>query len=153
MRGVSLAALMLVSMCAATAANAEDQYWRHETVKGFEKYYTVTDDGSHFIIWCEPARKLAGATLDIDIKGKGAPARETIKIVLDRAAFDVTADAQGYVKSECAACADRSTMLWKKLETARNLAVRFSDERYSQFSLRGVREVLKDSPCAPGRAS
>lgn len=153
MRSVSLATLMILTISASTVAQAQEQYWRREIVKGFEKYYTFTDDGSHFIIWCEPARKLAGATLDIDIKGQGAPARETIKIVLDRSAFDVAADAQGYVKSDCAACADRSTMLWRKLEGARTLAVRFSDDRFSQFSLRGIREVLKDSPCAPRSTS
>lgn len=153
MRGIILAAAAALTMTSATAAFADDLYWRHETVKGFEKYFTSTEDGSHFIIWCNPARGLAGAILDIDIKGHNAPARKTIKIVLDRSAFDVAADEQGYVKSDCPACADRSEMLWKKLEGAKNLAVRFADESYSQFSLRGVREVLKGSPCAPGRSS
>ncbi|NBN63899.1 hypothetical protein GWI72_04570 [Microvirga tunisiensis] len=145
---------LLVLLASLQTASASDQsYWRHETVKGFEKYYTSTRDGSHFIIWCNPARKLAGTVLDIDIKGQSAPARKTIQIVLDRSAIDVPADENGFVRADCPACSDRSEMLWKKLSSSTNLAVRFNDETVSRFSTRGAREVLKGSPCAPARSS
>ncbi|WP_417671516.1 hypothetical protein [Roseibium sp.] len=129
------------------AAAIQNGSWHNETVQGFEKYWTETKDGARFTIWCNRKRNLAGTVIDIDIDGKNAPAKKNIRVVVDRHMIKMRADSKGYVQTDCAACADGYTVLWNRLRSGVTLAVKFDDERYAAFSLRGAREILSENVC------
>jgi hypothetical protein len=136
----------LFCFCGSASAVQYGQ-WKNETVQGFEKFWTETADGSRFTIWCNRKRNLSGTVVDIDIDGRNAPAQRSIRVVIDRSMLKLTADANGYVQTDCAACADGYTVLWNRLRSGTNLAVKFEDDRYAVFSLKGAREALSSSTC------
>ncbi|WP_417688818.1 hypothetical protein [Roseibium sp.] len=146
LRKIILSAIVVTGF-AAPAAAIQNGNWQNETVQGFEKYWTETQDGSRFTIWCNRKRNLSGTVIDIDINGRNAPARKNIRVVIDRHMITMAADAKGYVQTDCAACADGYTVLWNRLRSGVTLAVKFDDERYAAFSLKGAREILSDSVC------
>ncbi|WP_213215532.1 hypothetical protein [Roseibium polysiphoniae] len=143
----TLILLLPLAFYAGPAFAAQTGNWKTDKVQGFEKYWTETADGSRFTIWCNRSRSVSGTVVDIDIDGRNAPARKKIRVVIDRSMLKMDADAKGYVQTNCAACADGYTVLWNRLRSGVSLAVKFDDERYAAFSLKGAREILSDSVC------
>ncbi|MBD8890203.1 hypothetical protein [Roseibium litorale] len=142
-----ISGLLSLALFPSTVLAAQSGDWHVDTVKGFEKYWTKADDGSLFTIWCHRTRKLSGTVIDVDIRGKAAPARKTMRVIIDRHMQKVTADTAGYVQTDCAACADGYTVLWQRLRTGHHLSVMFEDESMAKFSLTGARDVLAESAC------
>ncbi|MEJ8476631.1 hypothetical protein [Roseibium algae] len=131
----------------APAAAIKHGKWNNEKIQGFEKYWTDAADGSRFTIWCHKKRKYSGTVVDIDIDGKNAPPSKEISIVIDRKLLNMTADEGGYVQTDCATCADGYKVLWNRLRSGSSLAVKFKDNRYAAFSLKGAREILSKDTC------
>lgn len=143
----NMLALLALTTVSSPAFVVNSGNWHNEVVKGFEKYWTETNDGSRFTIWCNRKRNLSGTVIDIDIAGRNAPPRKSIKVVIDRQMITMSADSRGYVQTDCAACADGYTVLWNRLRTGVSMAVKFDDERYAAFSLKGARDILSNSVC------
>ncbi|KZM48614.1 hypothetical protein [Labrenzia sp. OB1] len=137
-----VAALLSVSAWAETF-----EKWSSGDVNGFTRYWTTNKQGANFVVWCHPERKVNGTLLHIVVEGRTPPPDTRAKLILDQEVLDLPVNKQGYIDSECATCADSFGYVWHKLRSARSLAVKFQDERYAVFSLKGARQILPGPVC------
>lgn len=141
--GAAIAGVLL-----STAASADSfGKWNSGDVDGYTRYWTINSVGSSFVVWCHPRRAINGTLLQVEIDGT-RPAPETrIKLILDREILELPVNAHGYVDTGCATCADSFGYVWHKLRGARSMAVKFQDDRYAGFSLKGARETIPGPVC------
>ncbi|NVK34368.1 MAG: hypothetical protein HWE23_07800 [Rhodobacteraceae bacterium] len=122
--------------------------WKTEDVQGFQKYWTTTKNGDSFAIWCNPSRSVSGTVIDIAIKGFRAPPDRSIRLIFGRSKLmHLQADKDGYVQTNCAACADAYKVVWNRMRSGGHVAVKFDDERYAVFSLKGANKILTGNMC------
>ncbi|MCV0427759.1 MAG: hypothetical protein K5905_20065 [Roseibium sp.] len=126
--------------------------WNSGTVGGFTRYWTTNNVGSNnvgsnFVVWCHPKRKINGTLLHIEIEGKAPPPGTRIKLILDQEILDLPVNKQGYIDSGCATCADSFDYVWHKLRSSQTMAVKFKDNSYAGFSLKGAQKILPGSVC------
>lgn len=141
-----VAAFSALALSTSIAAK-EAEKWHNETVQNFQKYWTANNSGSKFIIWCNPDRKVSGTLIDIKINGQKAPPGTRIRVVIDRDMIKLPSDSSGYIQTSCATCADSFKFLWNRLRSATSLAVKFEDDRYANFSLKGASRILPGPTC------
>jgi len=131
-----------------SAAGAETaEKWNSGEINGFTRYWTTNNEGANFVVWCHPERKINGTLLHIEIGGKTPKPNTRVKLILDREVLDLPVNEQGYIDSGCATCADSFGYVWHKLRSSHSLAVKFHDESYAGFSLRGAQQILPGPVC------
>ncbi|POF31521.1 hypothetical protein [Roseibium marinum] len=138
---------LAVSLLSNVAGAETVEKWNSGEVNGFTRFWTTNNEGSNFVVWCHPQRKVNGTLLHIVIAGDTPPPDTRVKLILDREVLDLPVNKQGYIDSGCATCADSFDYVWHKLRSSRSLAVKFQDERYAGFSLRGARQIIPGSVC------
>lgn len=143
-----ICAVVFLALAFSTPTVAkQSEKWHNETVQNFQKYWTVNNSGSKFIIWCNPDRNVSGTLIDIKIDGQTAPPGTRIRVVIDNDMIKLPSDANGYIQTSCATCADSFRFLWNRLRSSVSLAVKFEDDRYADFSLRGASRILPGPSC------
>jgi hypothetical protein len=85
--------------------------------------------------------------LHVVIDGKTPKPNTRIKLIIDREIMQLPVNSEGYTDTGCATCADSFEYIWHQLRSATAIAVKFSDDRYAGFSLKGAREVLPANAC------
>ena len=109
---------------------------------------TSLDPGFQFGV--PTARKSSLPLISIDIKGRLPVPKTLIRVELDHRLIKFTADRDGYIRSDCPACADNMRYFWQLLRNSARFAVLFDeDRRYAGFSTRGVGEVIPPTVCEP----
>lgn len=121
--------------------------WNSGNVNGFTRYWTTNNVGANFVVWCHPLRKVNGTLLHIEIQGKTPAPNSRIKLILDQEILDLPINKQGYVSSACATCADSFGYVWHKLRSAQTMAVKYEDNSYAGFSLKGAQKILPGAVC------
>ncbi len=134
-----------VLLCGASAQTVDK--WSRGEVDGFTRYWTTNNVGSSFVVWCHPNRKTNGTLLHVEIEGTTPSPNTRIKLVIDNEIMNLPINAQGYTDTGCATCADTFEYVWHRLRSATAIAVKFSDERYAGFSLKGAKEILPPEVC------
>ncbi len=138
--------LLATLLCLPAGAETVEK-WSSGEVNGFTRFWTTNNQGANFVVWCHPQRKVNGTLLHIVIEGKTPPPDTRVKLILDQEVLDLPVNKQGYISSECATCADSFDYVWHKLRSSRSLAVKFQDERYAGFSLRGAHQIIPGPVC------
>lgn len=129
-------------------ANAETiEKWHKGEVDGFTRYWTTNNVGANFVVWCHPERKVNGTVLHIEIEGRTPQPNSRVKLVIDQELLELPVNKQGYIDTDCAHCADSFGYVWHKLRSATAIAVKFNDQRYAGFSLRGAKQILPGPVC------
>ena len=140
-------ASIIIAMLPNTATAKTIGKWNSGMVNGFTRYWTTNNVGSNFVVWCHPERKVNGTLLHIEIEGKTPSPNTRIKLILDQEILDLPVNRQGYVDSGCATCADSFGYVWHKLRSSQTMAVKFKDNSYAGFSLKGARNILPGAVC------
>lgn len=139
---------IIASLFLFSAAEAQTvEKWSRDEVKGFTRYWTTNNVGASFVVWCHPKRKTNGTLLHVVIDGKTPKPNTRIKLIIDREIMQLPVNSEGYTDTGCATCADSFEYIWHQLRSATAIAVKFSDDRYAGFSLKGAREVLPANAC------
>lgn len=141
---------LIAGLVLTGSALANDEYgsWHLDKVQGFDKYWTESREGDRFTIWCNKNRSVAGTVIDIDIGGFSAPPGRNVRVIFGRGTMmRLAADSKGYIQTNCAACADAFKVLWNRMRRGGHVAVKFDDERYALFSLKGAGKVLSADMC------
>jgi len=144
-KAISTALLGFALMGSANAQTVEK--WSRGEVNGFTRYWTTNNVGSSFVVWCHPDRKTNGTLLHVVIDGKTPEPNTRIKLVIDTEIMQLPVNGQGYTDTDCAHCADTFEYVWHRLRSATAIAVKFADERYAGFSLKGAAEILPADVC------
>ncbi|PVB60985.1 hypothetical protein [Labrenzia sp. 011] len=147
MKNIATISLLAASLLSGMAQAATVEKWNSGEINGFTRYWTTNNQGSNFVVWCHPERNVNGTILHILIDGSTPPPDTRVKLIMDQEILDLPVNKQGYIASGCATCADSFDYVWHKLRSARSLAVKFQDERYAGFSLRGAREIMPGPVC------
>ncbi|MCR9282768.1 MULTISPECIES: hypothetical protein [Stappiaceae] len=143
-----LSAAIIASALLPTSALAETAgKWKSGEINGFTRYWTTNNLGANFVVWCHPKRRINGTLLHIDIDGKMPPPRSRIKLIMDREILELPINEQGYVETACAACSDSFGYVWHRLRSSHSLAVKFQDDSYAGFSLRGAQKIIPGNVC------
>lgn len=140
-------ALVAISLLSHTANAETFAKWSRGDVDGFTRYWTTNNVGANFVIWCHPDRKVNGTVLHIEIDGQTPAPSSHIKLIIDQEILDLPVNKQGYIGSDCATCSDSFSYVWHRLRAATTLAVKFEDNRYAGFSLKGVKQILPGPVC------
>ena len=100
--------------------------------------FSCNDLGDDGRLWIElGGQPISGGPVTIDIDGQE---------------FQMMAWSDGgNINTECRACAENYTSLWKATAAGNTMAVRASDGRSAAFSLRGSRDALGDQACLPAQ--
>jgi hypothetical protein len=141
--GAFIAILLIPS--ATSAANVGK--WHSGEVDGFTRYWTTNKVGSSFVVWCHPDRQVNGTLLHIVIDGKTPTPNTRLKLVLDQEILELPVNDQGYIDTGCATCSDSFGYIWHRLRAAHSMAVKFYDQRYAGFSLKGAPDILPGKVC------
>ncbi|MEM9632360.1 MAG: hypothetical protein AAGA50_13605 [Pseudomonadota bacterium] len=139
--------LVLTAVLSSSAVGKTVGKWNSGKVDGFTRYWTTNNVGANFVVWCHPERKVNGTLLHIEIEGKSPPPESRIKLILDQEILDLPVNNQGYIGSACATCADSFDYVWHKLRSAHTMAVKFDDDSYAGFSLKGAQAILPGAVC------
>ncbi len=143
-----VAGALLASMLLSTAALAASAgKWNSGEVNGFKRYWTTNNSGASFVVWCHPERKVNGTLFHILIDGKTPAPNTRIKLVLDKEILELPVNNQGYIDTGCATCSDSFGYIWHRMRAAHSMAVKFYDQRYAGFSLKGAPEILPGPVC------
>lgn len=142
------AGAFFVGALLSTAAHADTiGKWSRGEVNGFTRYWTSNNLGANFVVWCHPKRKVNGTLLHVEIDGKTPAPNTRIKLIMDQEILELPVNEQGYIDSGCATCSDSFGYVWHRLRASHTMAVKFHDNRYAGFSLRGAREILPGPVC------
>lgn len=147
MRKLYSATVLLSALLSASAFAGTVENWNSSKINGYTRYWTTNRGGANFIVWCHPTRPFNGTLLQIEIDGKTPPPESRIKVVLDKDIFELPVNKHGYIGSDCATCADSFDYVWHRLRSSSSVAVKFTDERYALFSLKGANAVLPGAAC------
>lgn len=140
--------VFLVGALLSTASLADTiGKWNRGEVNGFTRYWTTNNSGANFVVWCHPDRKVNGTLLHIEIDGQTPTPNTRIKLIMDQEILELPVNNQGYIDSGCATCSDSFGYVWHQLRASHTLAVKFHDNRYAGFSLRGARDILPGPVC------
>ena len=142
-----IAAVIVFALLPTAAVAKTVGKWNSGQVNGFTRYWTTSHSGSNFIVWCHPKRQVNGTLLHVEISGKTPPPHSRIKLILDDEILELPVNKQGYVSSDCPTCADSFGYVWHKLRSANTMAVKFQDNSYSGFSLKGAPTILPGAVC------
>ncbi|MHA7772434.1 hypothetical protein [Roseibium sp. M-1] len=143
-----LGAAMLAGLILSGTATADTiGKWNRGDVDGFTRYWTTNSDGASFVIWCHPQRKINGTLLHVEIGGKTPKPNTRIKLIMDREILELPINDHGYVDSGCPTCSDSFGYVWHKLRSSHTLAVKYQDNSYAGFSLRGAQEIIPGPVC------
>lgn len=144
----TLITTLLASFILFGGAHAQTiEKWSRGEVDGFTRYWTTNNLGSSFVVWCHPERKTNGTLLHVEIEGATPAPNTRIKLVIDKEIMNLPINGQGYTDTGCATCADTFEYVWHRLRSATAIAVKFADERYAGFSLKGAKEILPAEVC------
>lgn len=138
-----IAAMILPGAAAAETAGK----WNSGEINGFTRYWTTNNDGANFVIWCHPERKINGTLLQVEIGGRMPKPSTRIKVIMDREILELPINDHGYIDSGCPTCSDSFGYVWHKLRSSHTLAVKYHDDSYAGFSLRGAREIIPGPVC------
>lgn len=141
--GAILAGLLL----SGTASAASFGKWNSGEINGFTRYWTKNNVGDNFVVWCHPVRKVNGTLLHIEIDGQTPAPNTRIKLIMDQEILELPVNSQGYIDSGCATCSDSFGYVWHRLRSAHTMAVKFQDNRYAGFSLKGAQQILPGPVC------
>ncbi|WP_420414744.1 hypothetical protein [Roseibium sp.] len=130
-----------------TAEAQTIEKWNRGEVDGFTRYWTTNNVGASFVVWCHPERKTNGTLLHVVIDGATPQPNSRIKLVIDKDIIQLPVNGEGYTDTGCATCADSFEYVWHQLRSATAIAVKFSDNRYAGFSLKGAKELLPAKAC------
>ncbi|MEM8702120.1 MAG: hypothetical protein AAGF82_09865 [Pseudomonadota bacterium] len=130
-----------------TALGETTGKWHRGDVDGFTRYWTTNDVGSNFVVWCHPQRQVNGTLLHVEIEGRMPPPNSRVRVILDSSVLDVSVNEHGYIGTGCPACSDSFGYIWHKIRSSRTLAVKFQDDTYAGFSLKGALNVLPGNVC------
>ncbi len=149
---IALIALGCVVALPYSAAQAQDGpygVWSHEQINGVDRFWSETQTGSSFTIWCKALGDRFATILDIDIEGRSAPPLETVQVGFDGDALKFRADENGNIQMTCAHCQDQMVWIWGKMRGARMLQIAFSDGSLAGFGLTTTTAVM-DVPVCKG---
>lgn len=149
---VAILAIGCVGGLTPTATQAQDGHlgvWNHENINGVDRFWTETQTGSSFTIWCKTLADGYAAVLDIDIEGHSAPPFETIQVGFDGDALNFRADENGNIQMNCAYCEDQMTWIWAKMRSSRMLQINFGNGEMTSFGLTTTAAVM-DVPVCKG---
>nr|WP_286183193.1 hypothetical protein [Labrenzia sp. R4_1] len=121
--------------------------WHAGEVDGFTRYWTTNNIGASFVVWCHPQRPVNGTLLHVVIDGKTPTPNTRMKLIIDNEIMEIPVNEQGYIDTGCATCADTFEYVWHRLRAATAIAVKFKDESYAGFSLKGAKEILPANVC------
>lgn len=127
---------------------AEHGAWHNDAAHGYQRYWTENRAGSRFTIWCPENRNLRGTLIGIDIKGHLPSPDSLVLIELDHKLIKFNTGSDGYIRTDCPACADNLTYFWHRLRSSVKFAIQLEDRRYAGFSLRGVQETMPATVCS-----
>ena len=147
MKRILSAALIASSLLPTSALADTAGKWKSGEINGFTRYWTTNNDGANFVVWCHPKRSINGTLLHVDIGGKMPPPNTRIKLIMDREVLELPINEQGYVETSCAACSDSFGYVWHRLRSSQSLAVKFQNDSYAGFSLRGAQKVMPGDVC------
>ena len=141
------AVAVLLCSFGGTALGETIGKWNSGQADGFTRYWTTNNVGSNFVIWCHPKRSVNGTMLHVEIQGKLPPAGSRIKLILDADILELPVNEHGLVGSGCATCSDSFGYVWHKLRSANTMAVKYHDNSYAGFSLKGAANVIPGAVC------
>ncbi|GAA0771928.1 hypothetical protein E1180_04190 [Roseibium denhamense] len=145
---LAIAFLVYAAVFLPISAQAETILkWNRGEIDGFTRYWTTNNVGSNFVVWCHPQRAVNGTVFHIEIEGRKPTPNTRLKLILDNEILELPVNDQGYIDSGCATCADSFGYVWHRLRSATAMAVKFHDERYAGFSLKGAKEILPGPVC------
>ncbi|TYC56306.1 hypothetical protein FMN50_10310 [Rhodobacterales bacterium] len=147
MKKLIASSLFAVSLLTTSVSAETVENWSRNEINGYMRYWTRNKDGSNFVVWCHPTKTINGTLIHIEIDGKTPTPGTRIKMILDKDIFELPVNGQGYIGSDCATCADSFDYVWHRLRSSHFVAVKFKDERYAHFSLRGAKNVLPGDVC------
>ncbi|WP_269581618.1 hypothetical protein [Roseibium sp. Sym1] len=139
--------ILTTMLLSSTVSAASFGKWNSGEVNGFTRYWTTNSLGASFVVWCHPRRTVNGTLLHIEIDGATPSPNTRIKLIMDREILELPVNEQGYIDSGCPTCSDSFGYVWHRLRAAHTLAVKFHDNRYAGFSLKGAREILPGPVC------
>ncbi|WP_421983426.1 hypothetical protein [Roseibium sp.] len=143
-----LFAFFFLALSAPIGAQAETiGKWHSGDVNGFTRYWTTNDVGSNFVVWCHPKRQVNGTLLQFEIEGRMPPPNSRVRVILDSSVLDVPVNEHGYIGTGCPACSDSFGYIWHKIRSSRTLAIKYPDDTYAGFSLKGALNVLPGNVC------
>jgi hypothetical protein len=138
---------VLATTTSRTDAAEAESAWSYDVVSGIPRFSTHTNDGASFTIWCQKARKGMHPVVDVRIDNRPPPAGKLLKLIISGSIIQMRADRYGLVRADCRYCGDQFTWLWHMLRRSSGVQVLFDDERFANFSLRGVSQVLGARIC------
>ncbi|MBO6756211.1 MAG: hypothetical protein JJ902_07785 [Roseibium sp.] len=139
--------IAIACVFSTTALAGQSGRWHSDTIKGFDRYWTINRDGARVTIFCNDQRPILGTLISFDIDGKPPKPGSLVRIELDRQMVKFRVDERGFIQTDCAACSDSFAYFWHRLRTSAKFAVLFEDDRFAGFSLRGAREILPSNAC------
>ncbi len=147
MKRLYLISIVAASFLSNSTSAATVDKWNSGEIDGFTRYWTTNNEGSSFVVWCHPKRRLNGTLLQVLINNKFPPPNSRVTVILDRQALDMPVNKQGYIETNCATCSDSFGYVWHMLRSSHSLVVKFPDDQFAGFSLRGAQEILPGPVC------
>lgn len=116
--------------------------------QGRVEYITRNGPGNEFNITCGPdSDGIDTARIFIEIIGHSPPPNSQIRVFVDGNEAQFYSDAAGIINIDHRAATSNFNYMWEKIREGRQMIVIFSDNRSSQFSLRGSSKTLPARPC------